>query len=146
MATELPGKEETFDGIRVRVQMLPAMKAYLLLPRYAVALGHAASKLGQVSDLLDASVGAMGAATMALFEKLTPAELDSITRELMSTATIDGEAFDKAVDLKFRGKILTLLKVVRFAFEVNYGDFLDVVRGFLKESAEKAPSQSSSSE
>src|SRR5262249_40615789 len=86
-------------------------------PALAKLAGVAKGGLG------DLQVDALGEAVGLLFEKLSDDELESITRELLAAATANGAPLMPQFDLMLQGRIDTILKLLKFALEVNYGNF-----------------------
>jgi hypothetical protein len=123
------------------VSQLPAMQAYRLLPRIGKAVGPVLGKIlagGGLKDLLSQD---LGPAVEKLFDNLTDDELEFLTRELLTGATVqytengkrkvvqlfggDGDAFN----LVMRGHIPDVFRVLYFAFRVNYGNFSGALPG-----------------
>ena len=139
-------QEKTIDGLRFAVTQLPAMKAFRTLNRIGRALGPALAKgLGALKGKLgDASVEALGGAATELFARLSDDELEALTRELLTFCTVDGKPLMPQFDLVMQGRMGTLLKLLRFAFEVNYGDFFAGARGLAAQAMAANPSAGSS--
>jgi hypothetical protein len=135
----LKTQERTIDGMRFTVGQLPAMRAMKLLNRItriaAPAVARAAAALKSGQDLASMDLGSLGGAVESLFLKLPDDELEGITRELFSTVLYHNEANGQAAplmevfDAVMMGRMPTVLKLLGFAFEVNYGNFFDALRG-----------------
>ena len=76
-----------------------------------------------------AGVDALAPVAVALFERLTEDEIESLAKELLATASVDGRELLREFDLTMQGRILTVIKLCGFAIEVNYADFFDAFRG-----------------
>lgn len=124
-------QEREIDGMSFAVTQLPGMRGLKLLARLGRVLGPAVAKaLAGASNGLKGEVDfeVMGEAVGTLFERLTEKELEEVTRELLQAATVDNRPLLQGFDVTMQGKTLTILKVLLFAFEVNYGSFLDVLK------------------
>lgn len=119
------------DGLVVTVSQLPATRAFKLFPRLVKVLGPAGKMLAgaaggglarmDVSEFFDGLTG--------VAERLPPDVLLSLTQEILATAELTkngrkGELLPM-IDTAFQGRIKDLFRVIAFALEVNYGDFLD---------------------
>lgn len=136
----LKTQSKEIGGDTFTVSQLPMFRALRLLNRIGRAVGPA---LGHVASAYDASKGdgapvdgvrvgeAVGRALSALFGSLSDDELEAITRAMLETAMIESNGKTtpllKSIDLVMQGRILDLFKLLAFAFEVNYGDFFEVV-------------------
>lgn len=125
-------KTKEIDGISFTVRQLPAMKSLRMLNRLTRTIGPALTALGATGGL---SLDSVGEALAKLGDKLSDAEAESIARELLSDATFQpadgspgGELLPR-IDLALQGKPETLLKLLAFALEANYGNFFDALRG-----------------
>lgn len=125
------------DGLRFTVQMLPAMRATRLWHRILKGAAPAFLKAAgsAKSGLADADVSALADAAQLLFNNFSESDFEGILRELLETTLVekDGKQFPlmPVFDDLMRGRTVTLLKLVRFALEVNYSDFFDGLRGKL---------------
>lgn len=161
---EQVGKRREFDGLEhtIIITELPAMKAGRLAVRITKILGPALGRSVQGLDLqgaasLDALLGSInfrsvGEGLEVLFEKLTEDEFEGITRALLQPALYGGKPLMPVFDYVFKGKFFTMLKVIGFAFEAQFGDFSgaagDVVERFkaaMSPSSGTSPEKSSSS-
>ncbi len=120
------------DGLGFSVTQLPGMRAQKMLPRLGKILGPAVAKLGGMAKGLGGlDVGALGDAAEALFSTLTPEEYESLTRELLETAQVTQEGktapLMRQYDDVMAGRVMTGVKLLAFALEVNFGDFLPVI-------------------
>jgi hypothetical protein len=130
-------QERLIDGSTFSVTQLPAMRGVKMLNRLFRVLGPPAARaLGGVNvaelasrGLAGLDVGALAEAVPLLADRLTEAELEALVRELLETATIDGRPLMPTFDLTMQGRVGTVLKLVGFALEVNYGSFFDVLGG-----------------
>ena len=128
------------DGLAFTVTQLPPRRAQALLLRVLASLSGAVGKAiaglvsekGSALDLRNADLdfAKMGEAIPSLFEKLTPAELEGIQKELLAQCIVEKEGKAQelwpVVDLVLDSPF-TLLRVTLFAFEVNYGNFSAVL-------------------
>jgi len=140
------------DGHTVQVQALPVFKGQKLFVRLLKAVG---GSFGPAFAAL-ASSGSKGLGDIDLaqhlptmFSALSPEELESITRELLTGAVLDPHSEPRNLlavcDIVFQGSVLTLLKCAMFAVEVNFGDFRGIVVGMLDDARRKAQSKESPS-
>jgi hypothetical protein len=132
--------------LKFTVSQLPAMRAFKLLDRILRAFGPSIGSIAGASSgalaggvsLAKLNVAALGEGIAVLFERLTEDELESVTRGLLAGAMVVIERGGKRSNVEvlevfdelFAGHIFSVLKLLRFAFEANYGDFFDAVRGF----------------
>jgi hypothetical protein len=139
MAREAQQKEidgltfEVFPLEPKRAQRLLLRVAGLLAPSLGKALGAFNAEDGKPFDMAHAEVdfSALGAAVPALFEKLTPEELEAVQKELFSFAwhiASDGQRhavwqFFDLVMSKEGATPWTPLKLTLFAWEANFGNF-----------------------
>ncbi len=119
------GKSATYS-----VTQLPAFRGLKMLSRLTRTIGPALAKLADVEDG-EVGVAALGDAVGALCEKLTDAEIEGVTRELLYNATVDEQPLLPQFDQHFAGKPELALAVLAFAVEVNFGGFFDVARNAL---------------
>lgn len=119
------------DGMEVSVSQLPARRAMKMFNRLGRVFGPALGKIMASSPdgLKTMNIGAMGDAVAMLFEKFTDSEQDFIMNELLATAVVDNKPLMPIFDTMMRGKTLTVYKLLAFALEVNYGDFLGGLGG-----------------
>lgn len=133
----LAAQSTEIGGRKYTVNQLPAMQAVRLLPRIGKAIGPV---LGRVLSAaaggggLSAALGKVdaGAAFATLFDTLTSAELEYLTRELLVGATVEYTDENgrqtlaellKVFDVVMAGRIGDVFKVLFFAFKVNYANF-----------------------
>lgn len=136
-------EERTFtddDGtMLVKTTQLPALRAFKLMARLGKLLSPS---IGQLSGVkFGAKSDMLAPAFMALFERLDTSEVEDLSIKVLEGTLVvsDGAARTlsnaPAIDQVFGGRILTLVKVMAFAVEVNFRDFF---RALAKEAAEKA--------
>jgi hypothetical protein len=138
----LESKSKEIDGHTYEVTQLGAMRGLRLLTRIGAAVGPALAKFAGAADTgLGFDVGAAGDALVALFTKLDEKEIEHFVREMLFGGGLkkDGTPVtDKTFELVMAGQAFAVLKLLVFAFEVNYGDFSDAVRGMLPGAATAA--------
>lgn len=126
------------DGYEIQVQPLPAFAALALFTRIGKSIGGALGPT--LAALASAGVDKLQNVDIsqhlgALFAALSPTEIEGITKALLEGAVLDPKGTPRILldvaDYEFQGQTLVLLKAALFAFEVNYGDFRDLVRGML---------------
>src|SRR5258708_2424843 len=127
-------QERDIDGFKFTVQQLTAMKSLRMLNRLGRIVGPALGKAGGAAQggFENLNVKDLGDAVGTLFERLSDDELESITRELLSGATVTMSNGQNGLlmpqfDLVLQGRPETILKLLKFALEVNYQNFF---RGF----------------
>lgn len=126
----MPGienREKEIDGFKFTVPQLPAMRSLRMLRRLSSAFGPAvAQAFGSATGEVDFK--GLASALEMLFMKLTEDELEQITKELLAQALVDGRPLLREMDLTLAGKPGTLLKLLAFSVEVNYGSFFAGLR------------------
>jgi hypothetical protein len=122
MALGIQSQQKELDGIEFEISQLPSTAAKRLFERLVRAVGPS---LAQSDDA--------GKALATLFERLSQKDSEEIEHILLEKALVKVD--DKWVPLKgvyeliFAGKITTIYKLLGFALEVNFGDFLKAVAG-----------------
>ncbi len=140
------------DGHTVQVQALPVFKGQRLFVRLLKTIG---GSIGPAFAALVSS-GAKGLGDIDLaqhlptmFSALSPEEMESITRELLTGAVLDPHGQPQNLlavcDIVFQGSVLTLFKCAMFAVEVNFPDFRQIVVGMLDDARRKTESKASPS-
>jgi hypothetical protein len=127
------GKEG--DSYEITVVKLEPVPAYQLVAKLGKLLVPAVVALQGVKATAD--VRELVPAADKLFDSLTPEMAMSLMKDLFATVTIvrtraDGVA-EKSdlchgqamVNRAFRGDLKAMLVALKFAFEVNFGDFFD---------------------
>ena len=143
-------------GHAYSIQPLPAMRAFILQPKLAPILSEIGRTLAQVAgsrgislemlgdtDVLDV----LGATVTKLCEILTPKDLETITRELLTGATRDnlplftgqGDPFE----VLMQGHTIEIWQILGLAVEANYPDFFGVIGGFVKKLKAESHSEGS---
>jgi hypothetical protein len=123
------------EGATYTITQLPAMRGLRLFARVARVLGPALGKLGaaKAGGIKIGGVGvseeAFGTAIETLFDKLSPDEFELVLSEFFWSLTRNGKkvAPGAEFDLEMAGQLVTILKLLKFAFEVNYGNFTAAV-------------------
>ena len=146
--------EKTIGDITYSVVELPAMRALLIQPLLApifVELAGAFAKAVQsvakasgdddlsMSTLLNIDVDAIMPALSRAATKISPADLEHLTRQLLAGAQMQVEGkwipllgsdgTGGAFDLKMKRRLADVWRLLVFALEVNYPDFFDALGG-----------------
>ena len=126
-------QSRTIDGLVFTVQMLPAMRATLMVVRLGKLLGVPLLKsLSGVqatkgASLKNLDVGQLAQGVDELFGRLSEAEVEDLFKVFFETALVkkDGKEFPllASFDNALMGKPFTAFKALKFALEVNFGDF-----------------------
>ena len=129
---------KTIDSIEYSIDQLGGMKGLRLFNRLlrlcAPALGSIGKALADRKSLADMDLDSVGKAVSAMLVSLTDDDLESLTRELLGSCTFDREGkrielmSPGVFDLEMRGKVGTILKLLSFALEVNYGNFFEALQ------------------
>lgn len=128
-------ESKAFDDLEVTVQQLPATRAMRLSRRLAKVAAPAISALQGLAkgSVLDADVGVIGKALAEALEQFSEADLDSLIKELLETATVKiaGKTAPllPVLDDVLAGRTFTLYKILAFALAVNFADFFEALRG-----------------
>jgi hypothetical protein len=134
-------QERTIDGRTYTVQQLPARKALKTLNRlgkvFGPALAQAATAVGSSAklDIAAIDVAKLGGAVEALFANLEDADLDHFVQTFLESSLVDGAPLYAQLDVVFMGKIDGLLKLLAFAVEVNFGNFMRGLGGAVRQLA-----------
>lgn len=124
-------KEKLIDDVTCQVNQFTGTFSFKLLieliqllgPTFSQILGLA-PKEGSILDI-QFNPALMSTAITHLVTKLDPENNLQLVFRILSQTRIDGvELTKESFDLLFQGRMLLLFKVVRFAVEVNYHDFL----------------------
>jgi hypothetical protein len=143
-------------GLALMTNMAAGMSAEALT--HELTLKQAAASAEDAADFL-AALASAGVDKLqnvdvsqhlgALFAALSPDEIEQITKALLQGAVLDPNGKTRILldvaDYEFQGQTLTLIKAALFAFEVNYGDFRDLVRGMLAGARAKTESKANHS-
>lgn len=128
--------EKTIDGITLTVTQLPAMKSMKFFREVVDTFGPALTSLGDLSDGGDTDIAMFKPVIQSLMMSLSEEKLEMMTRKLLGDSLVLTEgkyiglfAGEGIFDVIFQGKVFTIFKFLRFALEVNYGDFIE---GFTK--------------
>lgn len=124
---EIKVERRTIDGVEYEVRQLPALQGMKL---FRLLLAHCSPFLSV--DVMSSNVGSV---VSTFFDKLDEASLmDVLTRIFDSKTVAIVEGSNKPVltmqrfDAHFAGRLMHLMQVCRFVVEVNYPDFLGVIR------------------
>jgi len=122
-------EEKEIDGLRFSVTQLPGMRGLRMSVRLGKLLGPALARAAGAATggLASLDVSKLSGAVDALFEHLTEDEIESVTKALLESClvTIEGKTgpLMPMFDTVMGGKVATVYKLLRFAFEVNFGNF-----------------------
>ena len=124
----LESKTTDIGGVTYQVTQLPAMRGFKLLNRLGRTFGPTvADLLGGATSLADLNVAFLAPSIRELFDRLTEAELETLTKELLGQALVTLEGKTKPLmpvfDIHFAGRYDDILKLLWFAVEANYGSF-----------------------
>lgn len=137
-------KTRSIDGMTFGVTQLPAIRGLRLFNRLGRVLAPALARAAGSQAGGEVDLGGLAGALDLLFSKLSDDELEGITRELLWNATVEGRPLLQEMDATLGGKVGTLLKLVGFAVEVNYGGFFAALRGLVPALVRKAAPRSTS--
>lgn len=139
MAKEVQGpetKEQVIDGVTYSVTQLTGTRSLKLFWKLVGVISGAGDSLGKLDpaalasgDVGDIDMSVAGGALGGIVSKLDPDQLDVVVKELLGTLTIDGRDAGPLFESHFAGKVFRMLKVVKFALGVHFGDFRDALRG-----------------
>lgn len=123
-------KEFTDDQGTLRVQsmQLSALRAFRLMGRLGKLLGPALTQLKGVK-FRGTNSAALLPALAALFESMDPEEAETLAVQVLEgTMVVHGDKFVtlntvETINAVFGGRLMTMLKVMVFAAEVNFRDF-----------------------
>lgn len=113
--------------ITVKSTQHAALPAFRLMGRLGKLLTPALSQFKGVKFKSD--VSSLAPVLAALFERLDPAESDSLAIQVLCNTLVvaGGKAVTltsaDAINQVFSGRLLSMFKVMAFAVEVNYKDF-----------------------
>lgn len=123
------------DGTTFSVSPLLTSQGLVVMSRIMKLLGPtAAGALKNGGEGLDSQIdlsGALNALADRMDETLVLDTIKKLVNESTTqVSTPDGTGMLKLnFELQFQGEFVTLMKVVKLAFEVNYGDFFGVLQG-----------------
>lgn len=124
--------EKTIDGVTIMVTQLPAMKAMRFFREVVDTFGPALTSLGDLSDLDNTELSVFKPVIENLMANMSEDKLEDMTRVLLGDCLVLYEGkflnlFGNAgiFDMVFQGKVFTVFKFLRYALEVNYGDFIE---------------------
>jgi len=158
MAAQLPTQETTIDGMEFSVTLLNGMDGILQLNRLIRILGPgvATAFKGGVEEGGSVDLSGIGQAVAMITSALTENELEiTLKKFLYATSYKDTERggggllFPANFALAFQGRTSTAVKLLAFAIQANYGDFLGVLvakgRAALAANRKPTPTTDSSS-
>lgn len=113
--------------MEVKTTQLPAIRAFRLMNRLAKLVGGSLVGLRGVG--FKADVKHLAPVLAELFDRLDPDEAEQLVLQILNATLVvsNGKAIslhnNDAIDGVFGGRLMTMLKVMAFALEVNYKDF-----------------------
>jgi len=115
-------ESRTIGDHTYEVTQFPTTKALTMLNRLVCLLGES---IGTMTD-----DGGFSSAAKTLIGRLEGEDLAEFCQSLLEKVTIDGQKQqgEKYFDLHFAGQIGHLFEVVAFVLEVNFNDFLSVLK------------------
>jgi hypothetical protein len=133
MATSPPRPSEvrTIEGFTYEVFALPAWTAVEVFQQLTRLVAPVVGGLGKLEG--PEGLQALGGAVERLVSALPPAELQRLAKLLLSSALVTLENGRQAqvldvADLHFQRRTLALWRLLAFAIEVNFPDFLAPLR------------------
>jgi hypothetical protein len=132
MSRETQFKE--IGGDKYACHMMPATIANKTLIELVDVVGRPAATIlanaFTAKDIGDLDVEELVSVAMqAVFQRMDGDRGDALMKAILNGVVVEGKGdVVKNFDDHFRGRILTLYKVFRWAVEVNYQDFFDAVR------------------
>jgi hypothetical protein len=149
----LKSESREIDGMSFTVTQLPATKQFRLQAWLALKVGPGIVKAlsgvdlsGGAKSLSKVDLGEMADGVAMLCDRLSADDFEKLWKELLEGARVkvDGNSvlLKDVFEVVMVGKFLTLLKLIRFAMEVNFGSFFDVLRGLTLRAQEVTSSQS----
>jgi hypothetical protein len=117
----LEPREVLIGERRFTLSPLPAMRAHRLLARLGRIAGPAV-----ISAIIEGGLSAQALPALAsFFDKLSPDELEGLTRELLAGSSVnDGKSNQDVMavfDIAFQGRLHEVLQLLREALVLNYG-------------------------
>lgn len=123
------GKTKIIDGDEYTVGQLPATQSLMVLgdlaKMIAPALGAASEDLGSLMDS-DSSSSTVASIVQMLTNNLDNDKIQKIVLLFAKNTLINKKPADN-IDFHFQGRLMTMLKWIRFCLEVNYEDFLPAI-------------------
>jgi hypothetical protein len=140
---------KNIDGLTIVISPLPARQGLRVLHRLGKSISPSVSRMiglargGMEIDLSELDVVSLSQALSNFFETCSEKDLDYFIDQLLDAAIVNNQRLLDVVNTVFQAKVLTLLKVLVFAVEVNYQDFFGGLRDqFAKQQAKKPASTS----
>lgn len=127
--------EHTIDGVTLIITQLPAMKSMKFFREVVETFGPTLTSLGNVTDLGSSELSVFKPVIESLMTNLSEEKLERMTKTLLGEALAlhEGKYLSLSntgvFDLVFQGKVFTIFKFLRYALEVNYGDFIEGFTG-----------------
>lgn len=138
-------KTKTIDGYQIAVTQLPAKRAMRLFHRLSqIGIPGFVQSMGSLASGADTKVdfASVGKSLEGVMQALDVDTFESVRDELLYAATIDGKTLLDLMDVELAGKIATVYRIMLFALESNYSDFLGVFRGAVARLAVLTPASS----
>jgi hypothetical protein len=138
-------ERKTIDGHAVESTALPGLNAVRLKAKLAKKVFPAVGKFfsgikmktgakGVKAAISDLDLSGIGGAFESIAAEMEPDELEALILEILSQSRVDGkDVSDTDVfNVVFSRNMLFMYKVVLFSLEVNFGDFLSILRTGMK--------------
>lgn len=137
--------EKTIDGFKFYVQKFPAKRGNRILYRVAKAVGPSLLQMASVEGSAD--ISALGGVIQGLFTNMNESEFETLYTDLLLDVNVqcpksEFPEFEEKIlglvqgvncfDQVFSGRYLMLFTLLRFVFEVNFGDFTGALAKILR--------------
>lgn len=139
---QTPSETRTIDGFTYEVFALPAWNAVEVFQQLTRALVPALAGVAKAEG--PEGLAALSGAVERMLTSLQPAQVLHLSKVLLAGArvVVNGQNVEllPIVDVHFQRRTLALWKVLAFAVEVNFPDFLAPLRGIAGRLAVRAKS------
>lgn len=133
----LEGKRTEIDGVRIYCAPFDVIKQCTMLTRLLRIVAPVVGKLGGLnfSRAMEMSMAELAPAISAMMAGIDPEDVGPLLLEILGSTAATGKfggakkdqqvslLTTEDVNLVFKGRLPTLLKVAKFALEVNYAGF-----------------------
>ena len=131
-------QEREIEGLQVKSQQLPAMRAYKLMTKLGKLIEPVARMMTPeiIAGAKAGKFDAMLPVAMAIFAELDEARAESVALDILACTSVIvpgagkngapgnvGLQDTKAINLAFTGNLKAMMKTLLFALEVTYKDF-----------------------